>query len=481
MLQDEYAPLHAWRIRLSRALSQREPPVLPGWDAHDERWELVLRIASSRFSKAPQLREIFFYICQRALADPGITIKEYEIGCTVLGRKPDFNPNDDNIVRVQVSHLRKKLEEYFSSDGKDEPIQITVPKGSYVPRFEPKAPMAHSAPILLDAPKLDASRTETPQLERAQPVTPRSSRPLSRILIASMIVFCAVGCIVMIAWRYGAPSRAVNRVAAAALESPAQDPLWARVFGGGQTTGIVVSDTCLVMLQDILHTDISVGEYSASPKYPEQLLGKEPDLKLRSALELVAGRQYTSLADTNIASRLRAVSQQFGNSRASIRYARHLNIRDFKTQSFVLIGSRRGIPWVQLFEPQLNFSLEEQKPNHQFYFRNRKPKAGEPSAYVPAESGGTLESYADIALLPNLGNTGSVLLLSGITMEASEAAGELVVGGNFTKEVTRMLGQQAVQERYFEVLIKTSSTAGATRNSQVVAQRVIQPGESAND
>src|ERR1700760_1924609 len=129
-------------IGLSRTLTQREAPMTPGGPANDERWELVQRIASSRFSKAPQLREILFYICQRALTDPSATIKEYEIGCNVLGRKPDFNPNDDNIVRVQVSHLRKKLEEYFSSDGKDESIQITVPKGSYIPRFEAKAPPA---------------------------------------------------------------------------------------------------------------------------------------------------------------------------------------------------------------------------------------------------------------------------------------------------------------------------------------------------
>jgi hypothetical protein len=235
------------------------------------------------------------------------------------------------------------------------------------------------------------------------------------------------------------------------------------------------------MLQDILHTDISVAEYSATRQYPEELLRKEPDPKLRSALELLAGRQYTSLADTNIASRLRGLSQQFGNGHAFIRFARHVNIRDFKTQNFVLIGSRRGIPWVQLFEPQLNFSLEEEKADHHFYFHNRNPKSGEQATYVPSEINGTLESYADIALLPNLANTGSVLILSGITMEASEAAGELVAGGALTRDLTRMLGPQAVRERYFEVMLKTRSTAGAVRNSQIVTYRVIQPTDAGNN
>jgi len=449
---------------LSRTLSQREAPGPPGGAANDERWDLVLRIASSRFSKAPQLREILFYICQRALADPAATIKEYEIGCNVLGRKPDFNPNDDNIVRVQVSHLRKKLEEYFSSEGKEEPLQITVPKGSYLPRFEPKLPVslpADSTPIVVDA---------------QRPAAPRNPRSFWWILIPSIIGSVLAGCLIPIAWNYLPANRLAIRAAASATNQPPPlDPMWSRIFGGGQTTGIVVSDTCLVMLQDFLHTDISIAEYSASRQYPEELLRREPDPKMRAALELVAARQYTSLADTNIASRLRMMSQQFANSRASIRYARHLNARDFKTQSFVLIGSRRGIPWVQLFEPQLNFALQEEKPSHRFYFRNRKREAGEPATYIPTENNGTLESYADIALLPNLGNTGTVLLLSGITMEASEAAGELVARGNFTRELTRILGVPGLQERYFEVLIKTSATAGAVRNSQIVAHRLIKP------
>jgi hypothetical protein len=469
-------------IGLSRTLSQREAPLTSGGPANDERWELVQRIASSRFSKAPQLREILFYICQRALADPAATIKEYEIGCNVLGRKPDFNPNDDNIVRVQVSHLRKKLEEYFLSDGKDEPIHITVPKGSYIPRFEVKVPaipiQPEIAPPLVEVEKSAALPPPPPFL----PLVPsRTPRLLSWVLVPAIAMFVLTACALVIFWHYLSASGPFLRTAAPATgQAPAQDPLLQRIFGSDET-GIVVSDTCLVLLQDILHTDISVAEYSNSRQYPEELLRKETDPKLRSALELVAARQYTSLADTNIASRLRGLSQQFANSHAFVRFARHVNIRDFKTQNFVLIGSRRGIPWVQLFEPQLNFSLEEEKSGHHFYFRNRNQKAGELGTYVPAEKGGSSESYADIALLPNMGNTGSVVILSGITMEASEAAGELLAGGALTRDLTRMLGAQAVRERYFEVLIKTSSTAGAVRNSQIVTYRLIQPTDTGNN
>ena len=446
---------------LSRTLNH---PVAPVLAENDDRWSLVQRVVASRqFTKAPQLQDILLYICQRALTDPAAGIKEHEIGCDALGRKADFNPNEDNIVRVQISHLRKKLEEYFATDGKDEPVQITVPKGAYVPHFGPKATAAtpEAAPVRVNS---------------ALPDTAANRRPLSWILLLSISTgVLAIACLYL-ALRPPAPR---NGDQALAPQIPRQDPFWSRVFGGGQPAAVVVADTCLVMLQDILHTDISVADYIRR-RYPEELLNKVTDGDLRSALQLIAGRQYTSLADINIASRMMELSREFGAGRANIRYARHLNIRDFKTENFVIIGSRRGIPWVQLFEPQLNFSIEEDKATHRFYFRNKRPKPGEQSTYVPTENGGTEETYADIALLPNLGKTGSVLILSGITMEASEAAGELVAGKDFSKELTRMLGPQAVHEHYFEILLKTRVVAGTTRNSQIVTYRLIQPGETGN-
>src|ERR1035441_8143849 len=74
-------------------------PVAPALAENDDRWSLVLRVAASRqFTKAPQLHDMLLYICQRALTHPGASIKEHEIGCNALGRKADFNPNEDNIT-----------------------------------------------------------------------------------------------------------------------------------------------------------------------------------------------------------------------------------------------------------------------------------------------------------------------------------------------------------------------------------------------
>ena len=161
------------------------PPTVSTALESDDRWSLVLRVATSRpFTRAVQLHDILIYIGRRALTDPGASIREYDIGCNALGRKPGFNPNEDNIVRVQIGHLRKKLDEYFATDGRDEPIHITVPKGTYVPRFEPKAPLA-SIP--------DAAGFLSPQQAerldiRVHPGRARLWRAIGLVLLALAIV-----------------------------------------------------------------------------------------------------------------------------------------------------------------------------------------------------------------------------------------------------------------------------------------------------
>lgn len=412
-------------------------------EENDEKWELVTRVSSSRnFVRAPQLKNIFLYVCQRALSDPGAAIKEQEIACSALGRKPDFNPHEDNIVRVQISHLRRKLDEHFASEGKDEPICITIPKGSYVPIFHPKV-----QPRAL----LETGR-----------------KPLAVPVLSAATVVLTLLCAVLL-------FRPVASSAPQVPRAPGPDTFWGRIFGTSQPASVIVSDTCMVMLQDVLDTDVSAADYAAS-RFPQEALNSLKVSPLRSALQLLISRQYTSLADLTLSEKLLDISRQFGPAPALIRYARHLNIRDFKNGNFVFLGSRRGIPWVQLFEPQLNFTIEEDKVTHRFYFRNKSPRIGEPAAFVPEEKSGSTDTYSDIALLPNLARNGVVLILSGLTMVDTESAGEFLCRKNTNKELSRILTPEVVRDRFFELLLKTRSVAGAASSAQVVAFRAIDPG-----
>src|SRR5579885_3242279 len=93
----------------------------------DERWEVVHKVAgSASFQRSPRLRGLLIYICERAIQNRPEELREQQIGCGVFGRKPDYNPGEDNIVRVEMRQLRKRLEEYFATEGKNDPYSIVV-------------------------------------------------------------------------------------------------------------------------------------------------------------------------------------------------------------------------------------------------------------------------------------------------------------------------------------------------------------------
>ena len=104
-----------------------------------EREELARRVASSStFERSPRLRAFFLHVCRCAIDHKPEAATEQQVGICVYDRPPGYNPNEDNIVRSQARLLRMKLEHHFANEGKDEAVVITIPKGRYLPLFEPR-------------------------------------------------------------------------------------------------------------------------------------------------------------------------------------------------------------------------------------------------------------------------------------------------------------------------------------------------------
>lgn len=116
-------------------------------EAARRREELVHRVASSStFEKSPRLRAFFLHVCRCALENKPEEATEQQIGIHVYDRPPGYNPNEDNVVRTAARQLRMKLEHHFATEGKDEPVVITIPKGRYLPLFEGRSESSSVAP-----------------------------------------------------------------------------------------------------------------------------------------------------------------------------------------------------------------------------------------------------------------------------------------------------------------------------------------------
>ena len=95
------------------------------------------RILHSRcFRTRKALRKFLAFIVQQTLAGKHDSITQYRIATEALGKAADFTAGDNPLVRVQARRLRHLLAEYYASEGRFNPIRITLPANRYYPSFE---------------------------------------------------------------------------------------------------------------------------------------------------------------------------------------------------------------------------------------------------------------------------------------------------------------------------------------------------------
>ena len=100
-----------------------------------EKAELDNVLSSAAFSRSPRLAHLLQYLCTKYFDGEADQIKEYNIAVDVLNRPETFDPAEDAIARVEVHRLRKKLKEYYETEGTDHPLRIVIPTGRYGPIF----------------------------------------------------------------------------------------------------------------------------------------------------------------------------------------------------------------------------------------------------------------------------------------------------------------------------------------------------------
>ena len=104
--------------------------------APEEILQEVDRISASQcFRNSQRLQRFINFAVQSAVRGSIDQLKEYVLGREVFDRNSEYDPRLDSIVRVEAQRLRRKLREYYETEGATDPVLITFPAGSYVPCF----------------------------------------------------------------------------------------------------------------------------------------------------------------------------------------------------------------------------------------------------------------------------------------------------------------------------------------------------------
>jgi adenylate cyclase len=100
------------------------------------RLQLERILQSPEFRGSDKQRKFLSFVVEETLAHRASQLKGYTIALAVYGRKEGFDPQVDPIVRVEAGRLRRALEHYYLTAGRNDTVRINIPKGGYVPTFQ---------------------------------------------------------------------------------------------------------------------------------------------------------------------------------------------------------------------------------------------------------------------------------------------------------------------------------------------------------
>ena len=102
-------------------------------DKQTKRKTLKNILSSPDFEHSRKHKKLLTYLVDCSVK--GETPTENTIAIDVFDKNADFNPNEDTTVRVNVYHLRKKLEKYYLNEGRNDIVRMTIPVGHYELKF----------------------------------------------------------------------------------------------------------------------------------------------------------------------------------------------------------------------------------------------------------------------------------------------------------------------------------------------------------
>jgi hypothetical protein len=421
---------------------------------HDGRRAAIEKVLHSvTFSRSDSSRLLLKFIVEKSLSGNLDSIKEYTIATEALGRPPDFDPKADSIVRIQVQRLRKRLEEYYCDEGREDPVRIVIPSGHYVPEFR-----THPEPT---PPKKDDELLVPSPLHR--PLL-AAGRELSHRFLVGLVVGL-VGALAILGLYLSRASGLKPSAVGSSLASSLV-PLWG-VFVPPTPPPLVVYSNAMFLTDD--YGDVYRVLLSSAHSLPSG--AKIPSL---SGLEYVSpvlprtrNLRYFDLytgtgevvAAVKIARLLSAQKQEVSVERSGL-----VSYDNIRSGNVIFLGSSAEDAVLEKLpiDAELVFDLSEGA-----VIRDRASAPGQPHLYRLGRDPKTGEyqtDYALISLLPSVDPGRYVLVLAGLTTLGTQAAAEFATSPAQMATLENMRGAShgpAGRSPYFQSLLEVQIRNGA--------------------
>ena len=436
----------------------------------DEIRRTLDRILSSRhFSQAPKKRKFVQLICDYHLAGRAKEINEHLIGLEVYERNDRYNPAEDPVVRVAAHDVRKRLEQYYLHEGRDDEIHLEIPVGSYEPFFK----LASNIPA--ETEMQPAIHDRSSHSEQA----PNESRGNWRAwaigggLVAVAIIFLAIN-----AW-WKTP------VSGLTAEQEVYNPVWGPFFTSEDPTIQVLSNPPVYVLvnradPEVIHKkSIDLPKEGSKELFDllKQTNQSEPEY-LNPPRLFLSPVAYTGVGEAIGAHLITSLFRSRGLG-ITLKQSRNLTGEDLKDRNMIMLGGRWSNAWAGKMSVKEDFYFTPQ-----ISIANRNPQPGEEKEYrtkFDEQAGQILEDYALITVKPSAQSKNMIMALEGLRGVGTGAAGELITNKIHLAEINQRLRRLAGANglpRYYQILLKAEAENNVATKLSLLAVHKIEVAEN---
>jgi hypothetical protein len=387
---------------------------------------------SATFERTERLKRFLRFVCELVLSGRGGEINEHLIGIEVFERGGDYSPAEDSIVRRQAHALRRKLDEYYRSEGRDSRVRIELPLGHYAAVFR----------------RLDEVREPLPEVRDAD----RRTWPRTHLLaFASGCVF-----LFLLEWAAGhLPRTSHSTVFASDISAPMRW-LWRDWLSdpSGATICLTTPRTMIIKYYPQQHPESkneqAIAENSARGRSLREFfslpaggeLTEYPSVGQAKMGEAVAAIRLTSLLASHLVP-VRVENSSF------------LAWNQARNENLIVFGHSESTPWIDRLMAGYPIRTEASAGSLPKRITVSNPKPGERALYTVDENHED-DLYVLVSMVPGIDGEHRLLAISGLSGIACQFGAEYLTTPSRVDALAaalRSAGAHPDQTTYFQVVL----------------------------
>ena len=420
-------------------------------DARKVRVQLERLLESHQFRNSRRYPALLRFLVEEALEGRADFLKERLIGIHVFGRPADYDTASDPIVRVTIAEIRKRIAQYYHDEEHDAEIRIELITGRYAPEFRLRREIRHEtspaeplAPVLPAPSKEVAPGPVAVDRVQEQPVA-EPVLPVARPALAWRTYAAGLAALLLLVLGGFYGSRW--------LRPSASDQFWAPILSPRQTVLFCLPTDVGGKKSLLGTTPLTVPVKPGGPTF----------LDHESLGENVVYSDMLAMLDM-----VNVLTAHHADYRVRLNVATTLD--DLRHGPSILIGGLDN-EWTLRALEKLPYRFAGSDEESYWISNIKDPGNRQWSLDLKMRYAAVTRDYALIARLHNEQTGQPEVIVAGIGMSGTAAAGEMVGDEQLMRQVRQRVGA-GYKDHDFEVVVSTDVVRGIAGSPRILAVAV---------